>query len=141
VRKLFRLIKIYAFLIPSVKPQAPWESSLANEGDAADIISAMVTAMLCSPPLCRYLSLNIIAWQWPLFQESIRNAPTPASCSIVYWSRSSPVVLKLLWAVGPFLVDPKGGRGPVWKTLVQPLQLQLGFLNYLLQLFRKLYSS
>jgi len=34
---------------------------LANEGDTADIIGAVVTAMLCSPPLCRYLSLNIIA--------------------------------------------------------------------------------
>jgi len=78
---------------------------LANEGDTADIISAMVTAMLCSPPLCRYLSLNIIAWQWPLFQVSIRIAPTPASCSIVCWSRSSPVVLKLLWAAGPLLVE------------------------------------
>jgi len=42
---------------------------LANEGDTADIISAMVTAVLCSPPLCRYLSINIIAWQWPLFQN------------------------------------------------------------------------
>jgi len=76
---------------------------LANVGDTADIISAMATAVLCSPPLCRYLSLNIIAWQWPLFQESIRNAPTLASCSIVCWSRCSPAVLKLLWAVGPFL--------------------------------------
>jgi len=56
---------------------------LANEGDSADIISAMVTAMLCTPSLCRYLFLNIIAWQWPLFQESVRNAPTLASCSIV----------------------------------------------------------
>jgi len=26
-------------------------------------------------------------------------------------------------------VAPKGGRGPVWETLVQPLQLQLGFLR------------
>jgi len=34
---------------------------LANEGDTVDIISVMVTAMLCSTPLCRYLSLNIIA--------------------------------------------------------------------------------
>jgi len=33
---------------------------LANEGYTADII-AMVPAMSGSPPLCRYLSLNIIA--------------------------------------------------------------------------------
>jgi len=33
---------------------------LANEGVTAYIISAMVTAMLCSPPLWRYLYLNII---------------------------------------------------------------------------------
>jgi len=26
-------------------------------------------------------------------------------------------------------VVPKEGRGPVWETLVQALQLQLGFLN------------
>jgi len=39
----------------------PWESSLANEGDTADIISTMVTAMLRSLPLCRYLSLYTIA--------------------------------------------------------------------------------
>jgi len=34
---------------------------LANEGDTADITSAVVPAMLCSPPVCRYLSLSIIA--------------------------------------------------------------------------------
>jgi len=34
---------------------------LANEVDTADIISAMVTTVVCSPPLCRYLYLNIIA--------------------------------------------------------------------------------
>jgi len=34
---------------------------LANDGDTADIISAMVTAMLYPPPLCRYLSRNITA--------------------------------------------------------------------------------
>jgi len=34
---------------------------VANEGDTAGIISAMVTAMLCSPPFRRYLSFNIIA--------------------------------------------------------------------------------
>jgi len=61
VRKLFRLIKIQAFLISSAKAHAPRESSLANKGDTAYIISAMVTAMLCSPPLCRYLYLNYIA--------------------------------------------------------------------------------
>ena len=35
----------------------------------------------------------------------------------------------------------KGAKGPVWETLAQLLQLQLDFLNYLPQLFRKLYSS
>jgi len=34
---------------------------LANEGDTADIISAIVAAVLFSPSLFRYLSLNIIA--------------------------------------------------------------------------------
>jgi len=34
---------------------------LANEGDTADIIITMVTAMVCSSPICGYLSLNIIA--------------------------------------------------------------------------------
>jgi len=40
---------------------------------------------------------------WPLFQESMRNTPilATASCNIVRWSRSSPVVLKRLWAVAP----------------------------------------
>jgi len=38
-------------------------------------------------------------------------------------------------------VAPSGGKHPVWETLVKPLQLQLGFLNELPQLFRKLYSS
>jgi len=47
--------------MPSVKSHVPLESSMENEGDTANIISAMVTAMSCSPPLCRYPSLNIIA--------------------------------------------------------------------------------
>jgi len=34
---------------------------LANEGDTADITSAVVPTMLCSPPVCRHLSLNSIA--------------------------------------------------------------------------------
>jgi len=34
---------------------------LANEGDTADITIAMVPAILCSPLLCHYLSLKIIA--------------------------------------------------------------------------------
>jgi len=34
---------------------------LANEGDTSGIISVMVKAMVCSPPFCHYLSVNIIA--------------------------------------------------------------------------------
>jgi len=34
---------------------------LANEDDTGDIIDAMVTVMLYSRPLCRYLSVNIAA--------------------------------------------------------------------------------
>jgi len=33
---------------------------LPNEGDTSDIISAVVPAILCSPPLCRYLYLSIL---------------------------------------------------------------------------------
>jgi len=38
----------------------------------------LVPWFLCSPPLCRYLSLNIIAQQWPLFRKGRHLSPGAA---------------------------------------------------------------
>jgi len=63
---------------------------LANEGATADISSALVTAMLCSPLLCHYLYISILLRNSGCyFGNLLEKRLLLASCSMVRWSRSS----------------------------------------------------
>ena len=72
------------------KSHAPWESSVANQGDTADITGhgsshvMLTTALSLSLPFSQHHCVTMAA-----LSGSTRNASTLVSCSIIRWSRSS----------------------------------------------------